>query len=238
MIRIAVFDSSSANRENIKTCISKYTIQNNSDFDVYWFYSEAEPGKVEKYAPLIHIALISLDYANGPEIGKLLYQLNEDCRIVYYSDEMRQLDQLLCVRPRGFYRMDSSEHYLTESLGDIIDELKKSNNYFYYETRRELFILPLRSILYFQSDLKYVNIHLRSGSVERVYTKLSEIEGRLKSDFLRIHKSYIVNTMYIRTIEKSEKLVILQNGESLPVSDANYKQVMSFFAERNTQNGQ
>lgn len=233
MIRIAVFDSDPDRRAAIKRSVSAFTIQNSVDLDVFWFTQSA---KVDKYASLIHIALISLDDAEGSATGRRLYGLNEDCRIVYYSASKRELIPLLSVRPRGFCSPEVGGD-LMKYIGDIVGELKKSSGFFYHETRRELYLLPYRSILYFQSDLKYVNIYLRGGGTEKLYAKLSEIEKRLGAGFLRLHKSYIVNTSYVQTVDKSDKAAVLCDGETIPVSDANYKQVLNYFSERNNNDG-
>jgi two-component system LytT family response regulator len=49
-----------------------------------------------------------------------------------------------------------------------------------------------------------------------------------KSDFVRIHRSYIVNVSEINRIEpygKDNHVAILQSGTKLPVSRAGYKQL-------------
>ena len=45
-------------------------------------------------------------------------------------------------------------------------------------------------------------------------------EKKLHKDFLRVHKSFLVNMQYIRRIEMKE--VTLQDGTVLPVSKTRY----------------
>ena len=45
-------------------------------------------------------------------------------------------------------------------------------------------------------------------------------EKKLHKDFLRVHKSFLVNMQYIRRIEMKE--VTLQDGTVLPVSKTKY----------------
>ena len=57
-----------------------------------------------------------------------------------------------------------------------------------------------------------------------IYEKLDEIETRLREyEFLRIHKSYLVNPKHIRKI--SNYLVYLDTGEELPVPRLKYQAV-------------
>ena len=232
MIKLAVFDCNRSNREELKEIIVKYTVKSSTEFDVLWFFENITADKITKYSPSFQIALISLDMKESQKIGELIYHSNEDCRIVFYSAAPKELEPLLRVRPRGYYNKNENENCLFLKIDDIVTEIKHSNKLFCYENRTRIIIIPYRNILYFQSDLKYVNIFLNDGKQDRVYSKLSEIEPKLSSDFLRIHKSYLVNKKYICSINKSDKLIILTNGLSLPVSEAYYKTAISGISER------
>lgn len=235
MLTFAVFDNAPANRAAIKDIVVRYTMRSLTDIDVLWFPERVDTEKLKQYAPGIHIALVSLDIRESAAIGKAIYQCNEDCRIIFYSAEARELEPFLCVRPRGYYRIAKKESCLYEMLDSVVSELKNSSACFCHETRRDVFLLPLRQILYFQSDLKHVNIVMTNGKAERICAKLSEVEPSLDSGFLRIHKSYLVNTRRIRAFHKSEKYIELESGQSLPVSDACYKDVAQYFREKQVQ---
>lgn len=232
MIKAAVFDNNVENRNSLKQTIIKYTAQRNIDIDVFWFFEDFGAEKIKKYAPSFNIAFISTDVDDKYRISRTIYEINEDCRIVYYSVFETDLEPMLRVRTRAFHLSSRGETVLMQILDDIINEIKTSRNIFYYETRREILVIPYSNILYFQSDLKYIIIHTKNNNSERIYTKLSSIEPLLNNRFLRIHKSYILNSTYVSRIDKSSKTVILKNGEALPVSDANYKAVTNYFSER------
>ena len=70
-----------------------------------------------------------------------------------------------------------------------------------------------------ESKAHQIVIHTLSGEVT-IYEKLDVYEKRLHKDFVRIHKSFLVNMRYIRRIEMKE--VTMQDGTVLPVSKARY----------------
>ena len=74
-------------------------------------------------------------------------------------------------------------------------------------------------ILYIESNAHQLLIHTISGEVS-LYEKLDVYEKKLHKDFLRVHKSFLVNMQYIRRIEMKE--VTLQDGTVLPVSKTRY----------------
>lgn len=235
MINLAVFDSNPSNCKKIKKDVLNYSVQDNIDLDLLWFFDKTDSSKIKKYASTINIALISLDLQDGKSIGRQIYKINEDCRIIYYSSDNCELEQLLCVRPCGFYNASKCDEDLIAYIKSSISDLKSSKNHFYYETRKDIFVFAMKTIMYFQSDLKYVMIHT-DKQIEQIYGKLSSIEPNLSSDYLRIHKSYIVNIRYVKRLDKSQKAIVLLNDEMLPISDVNYKTVVTKLLEREKEN--
>ena len=158
MITIAVFDNDPSNRENIRDLIVKFSVQNQTDLDVLWFFERFDNERIHKVAQSIHVALISLDLRESRRIARLLYRYNEDCRIVFYSSALQELEPLLCFRPRAFFVTSEESMGLYQKMDDIIAEIKCNNHFFCHESKRGILLIPLSTILYFQSDLKYVNI--------------------------------------------------------------------------------
>ena len=111
-------------------------------------------------------------------------------------------------------------------LEQVFNGFKYFGNLLIFDTRQRLYLIPIEDILYFQSDLKYVNIICKEAENISVYKKLDEVEAALSDVFLRIHKSYIVNKTFIRKIDKVNHNVILRNGEELPVSNVRYAKVL------------
>lgn len=232
MICLAVFDTDKERRGQIKELLTRYTIQRDCELDVLWF-SKCESGVIEKYARRIQIAFISLDDENGRELARELYLHNSDALIVFYKSASCEIAPLLESRPRAFHLWDCENETLSDKLDEIFTELSRSYKIFRYQTKRMVYMYPQSSIKYFQSDLKYVRIRQAgSGEDERIFARLADIEKNLGAEFLRIHKSYIVNTAFVERLDKKTHMIYLSDGEELPVSDAQYKRVLMRVSER------
>lgn len=72
-----------------------------------------------------------------------------------------------------------------QKLDGLLNEIMEAGGIFSYETRKAKHMILIRDILYFQSSLKYVEIHTRSGADLRIYAKLSEIENVLAKENIR-----------------------------------------------------
>lgn len=229
MICGAVFDTNEESRTRIRQWIIRYLMQASREMDMLWFTEAVSVEKIAKYGNRIHFALICLDDEAGAEVGQNLYRENPSCRICYYRTEPCDLIPLLSSRPISFYLWKQGEKAFTQTLDAITNELAKAKDLFQHETRRDLYLIPLRNILYVQSDLKYVVIHTVSGTEERLFAKLSQVENKLNSRFVRVHKSFIVNSDHVAFVDKKEHTVVLASGEHIPISEAQYEQAMLKF---------
>ncbi|MBQ8621403.1 MAG: LytTR family transcriptional regulator [Oscillospiraceae bacterium] len=223
MICLGVFETDPERKNTIKEWLVRYSIRQNCELELLWFMEEDPISKMEKYAPKLQIALISLDNENGALIGGALYGKNQDCRILYYRGGPCELEPLLASRPISFYLWETGREAFLEKLDRVYQEVLLARTTFRYETKNKMYLLPKGNILYFQSDLRYVNICLLQGENPRILAKLSEIEQLAGEGFLRIHKSYLVNPAHILWMDKKNHSVLLTNGEQLPVSDAQYE---------------
>ncbi len=70
-------------------------------------------------------------------------------------------------------------------------------------------------INYIESSRGYVNVHDRKGNIYRTKTSTLAIHQMLSKDFLRIHKSYIVNINHVTTLASTE--LVVSGSISLPI---------------------
>jgi two-component system LytT family response regulator len=89
-------------------------------------------------------------------------------------------------------------------------------------------IIPVDKVRYVESQDDYVMIFHTGGKALKQQTMKFYEDNLPKSDFVRIHRSYIVNVGEIKKIEpygKENHVAVLQSGDKLPVSRAGYKQL-------------
>tara|TARA_R110000868_G_scaffold4211_15_gene26767 strand:+ start:3272 stop:4006 length:735 start_codon:yes stop_codon:yes gene_type:complete len=88
--------------------------------------------------------------------------------------------------------------------------LKSYKDYRYIDTNE---------ILYLKADNNTTDVFLKDGTTVSAFKTLKTFEGRLPSNFIRIHQSYILNTDYISRINYGKSICALKNGETqLPFS--------------------
>ena len=87
------------------------------------------------------------------------------------------------------------------------------------------FFMQLEDINYIQSDNNCCRIFKKDGTQMFVTKTLKEIETILPLPFIRIHKSYMVNSKHVHMLNTAKKLIQLKNTNTLnklielPISD-------------------
>lgn len=85
-------------------------------------------------------------------------------------------------------------------------------------------IIPVANIQYLEAADDYVKIYTSDFSFLKKKT-MQYFEQSLQPNFIRIHRSYIINVQLITRInlyEKDSHIVLLTTGVRLPVSKAGY----------------
>lgn len=234
MLCIGLYEPDMERCRKMRERIVGYSMRFDLDFSVYYILDGAV--KPEKYAPQLHLALISMDGARALTLAREIYRANPDCRIGYYKSESCDLEPALAARPISFYRWETGNSSFDKKLGEMLEDILCTGEVFRYETRKTSMTLPVQDILYFQSNLKYVDIFMTDPRQQRsIFGKLTDVEQLLEAQgllhrFLRIHKSYIVNRQQVLMLNKSEHRLVLKNGEQLHISNVYYPMVQKAFS--------
>jgi two-component system LytT family response regulator len=89
-------------------------------------------------------------------------------------------------------------------------------------------LIPVEQIKFVEAQDDYVMIHHANGKALKQQTMKFYEDNLSKTDFVRIHRSYIVRVEEIKRIEpygKDNHVAILQSGDKLPVSRAGFRQL-------------
>jgi len=105
-------------------------------------------------------------------------------------------------------------------------EISSSLNRIVVRKGNSINLIPVEQIRYIEAQDDYVMIYHAAGKALKQQTMKFCEDNLSKTDFIRIHRSYIVRVEEIKRIEpygKDNHIAILQSGDKLPVSRSGYK---------------
>ena len=111
-----------------------------------------------------------------------------------------------------------------EELMDHFVDNASEEDVFVVENRDERQRIPYSAILYFEARAK--KIYVCTADCEYgFYDTMEQLEGRLADNFVRSHRSYLINKKYIKKVMVSKGYVLLQDDIEIPLSRS-YKGVL------------
>lgn len=109
----------------------------------------------------------------------------------------------------------------------LTTELKTKGDYLFIKSGQKHVRIDFNNIKYVESQKEYIKIHLMNGEPVKALLRLKNIEELLpKENFMRIHRSFIVNLNHIVTVERNR--IIYSAKEFIVVSDTYLEGFMKF----------
>lgn len=218
-VKVIVCDDDKNIRNQIYNYLEEFELCNHCRFDIKTFSSGEE---MMKSSAIEECELLFLDIEmgalNGIEVSHIFrdQQGRDELQIIFISAYDKYMKEMFEVRPFNYLSKPFKREKFNETLEKFLRLHKKNSSIFTFKIGRDIYRFSYKEIFYFESFKRKIILHTKDNTVD-FYGKLNELEMELKENsFFRIHQSYLVNPMHIRTY--SSHCVILVNGLEIPVS--------------------
>jgi two-component system LytT family response regulator len=235
MIKTIIIDDEPLAAGLLQEYLSEYT-----DFEVLAVCHDGFQGlkAIQQYQPDLIFLDVQMPKISGFEMLELLEEIPAVIFTTAFDEyalqafEVHATDYLL--KPFSEARFNKAiEKYKQagkgQNINDLLDSQSSGANEFLtrivLKDRNDIKIIPTADIKYLEANDDYVNIYSGEGKFLKNKT-LRYFESHLEANlFVRVHRSYLVKISEITKIEaykKDSHIVILKNGERIPVSKTGY----------------
>lgn len=176
-----------------------------------------------------HLILISFTMPNAIAFAETIRKKNMFSKIIFYDyDTKTDINSVLKCAPYACLASNQNIDSIQNIIKNVLEMSAKESNMLFFESRRTMLFLPFDKIVYFCSEQHYINVIYNSASeTDRFKDKLDNIESKINNQlFVRIHKSYFISLLHISKIDKIAHIIVMDNGDELPISDSYYKNVL------------
>ena len=157
---------------------------------------------------------------NGIEFGKQLQQLKISFIYITANNEIETLKKAIATQPETYITKPFKEQDVIAAV-ELIKLKVKDSKYLQVITSKGTKKIPEKEILYCEAEGSYVKIVTENGTFIQRMTLKKTLE-LLGDDFIKIHRSFIVNKHKIKSYTSSS---IYLSEYQLPISRA-YKNLL------------
>ena len=204
-MRIAICDDDADFADNLRALMEKELASLHVS-PVISVYNDGETFIADR--PKCDAVFLDIDMPalNGFDIAEQINRMGETL-IVFVTMHDELVYSSIKFRPFRFIR----KSHLTDELSEVLSALNKTickrnaGRKFEFQTRSGSVFLDISSIEYIEIYGHWLHVCVDGGEDLECYGSLSEFEKELAPfDFIRTHKSYLVNCKYIYAIEKGQ----------------------------------
>lgn len=200
--------------ENLQTAMREFT-----DFKCVGTAYDAKTGLVKALTKNPHIIFLDVELGdeNGFEIMKeIRLSTSELPFIIMITDYSQYAKQ--AVNKDVLYFLDKPID--PDELGISLHKAKRRYN----ELKKHIiikntdghFFLNLEKVIYLEADSNTCMVYLKNDSPMCVTKTLKSMHKILPPDFIRIHKSYIINKLYVEMMNTTKRIIRINCCEKFP----------------------
>lgn len=230
-MRIAICDDEAAQRNLLHKYMEEWAAQNGITLKTEFFVSGESfvfSWEDDRAYDLL-ILDIEMGKMSGMELARNIRRQDEEIPILFVTGYDRYMAQGYEV---------AALHYLLkplrkEKLFEVLDRLKRKDRQeerLFFQTEEGRLSLPVSKVWYVEADGHQCTLYTEQEK-HRLRASIGEMAEYLEGhrEFVRCHRSYLVNVRHISAVVKTE--LVLDDKRRLPVSRSAEKGVNQAFIE-------
>lgn len=170
----------------------------------------------------IDILFLDIDFngtgQNGIEFANELRQCNKDFCLIFVTAFFEYSLLAYQCKTFGYILKPLSIQAITPVLTRLKSEFTENTNNFIQLNKA--YSIRTKDILFIERNKSKAKVYTENCVYETNYS-LNNIQHILPADFVRIHRSYIVNPNNIQTINRDDKLILFKNKITCPLGQFN-----------------
>ncbi|GKX28537.1 DNA-binding response regulator [Vallitalea longa] len=232
---IAICDDEVLQVDIVEKLILETVQQINKTVNILKFFSGEDLVKYCKTDDKLHIIFLDMemDGIDGIECAKKIREKNENVIIIFVTGYKEYVFDVFEINTFRYLLKPVKKDQFQKALIAAIKSIKhrkapkKQNEVLVINKNKEKIIIAYNSINYFEKYKNKVMVNCDKQNIE-FYGTFNELNTLLDiNKFIRVHQGYIANIDKIEVITSKE--VYMKNGQKLPVSRRNAKEVKEVF---------
>ncbi len=171
---------------------------------------------------------IQMGNMNGMELARKIRTENQKVQIVFITAIADFMAEGYEVSALHYLIKPVNEDKLFAVMDRAVENIGNTERFVVLTVEQTVLRIPVNSIISVEAFAHYINV-ITSAESYQLRENISSLAERLGEEFVRPHRSYLVNLRHIHSISKTE--VLLDNGTAIPLSRYNYQKINQAFIQ-------
>ena len=219
MLKIAVCDDSRELLEKVEKYLHEYENVRNTPVTVHTYTNAVDLlDGLKKTDYDILILDIIMPGFTGMQAAHEIRKFNEEIKIIFLTSSKEFAIESYSVGAYYYLLKPVLKEKLFSVLDKVVSEITSKQESCVIYTHMGIVNIPFAKIECLEVYNKHLVFHLSDGSTKETRGALTDYENVFleRKEFLKIHRSYILNMDYIHSIEAGE--IATYSGKRFPVS--------------------
>lgn len=239
MLTTIIIDDDQTSCRLISEMIQKYFPEIRIIAQSHTFYNGIK--EIHKHHPDLIFLDMELPDAKGYEIFDMTF--NYSFKVVIITAHTNYAYMAINHSPAAYITKPLSANHFVNSIHKALPQLESSSRVtdgasptaihdsgkIVIKTTESIFIIPKDKIIRCESCRNYTTIYQEGGKSILASQTLKDFEYMLPyPQFLRVHQSHLVNTSFIKRIDKMDCSLYLHDGTQVPIAHRKKEQLMEY----------
>lgn len=213
MIQFTIIDDDTQTLENISNMLESIFFK--YDYDAEVSYKTSHVDKLFSYLENNKVDVLILDITlksniTGIEIAERIRKYNKDCYFIFITAYLEYGIVAYKYKTFDFIAKPVQEERLEDCIVRLFNDINGSSKKF-IKLENKHTIIAEDDVKYIERDGMKIVFHTESRDYE-VYSSFNKLQKILPTNFIRCHKSFIVNINNISKVDTSENTIFFNTS--------------------------
>lgn len=216
MLNFIICDDEKHMLDRLSLLFEKAFIKNDFDAKIVLKTSNYEDVISFMSSNIVNVVVLDIEFknstVNGLNIAEKIRKINKDCYIIFITSHFEYVMQAYDYKTFAYlFKNSLSVDTLSDTLSRLFDDISVNSRKFLKIDNKGTFI-DLNDIQFIEKNSMKLIYH-SSKEIFVTYNSFSKIESSLPDNFVRCHKSFIVNVNNIVHISLADSSITFKNGD-------------------------
>jgi LytT family two-component system response regulator NatR len=188
---------------------------------------------IKKEAVDVLIADIEMPNLSGYELADVIHSHALNISVIFVTGSSGYAVHAFELNVHDYIMKPYSKERLIQSIERLKEKSKSAEitGRLYLKQKNDIHILQKKDIIFIERSGRSTTIYTKSGSI-KTYLTLNELEGELRErDFIRSHRSFIINIHYVKNFSLYAKNSYIVTFEGLDAQAMITKEKVDFLQQ-------